>query len=405
MHGPKAILHGQLIDGTGATPLDDSVLVVRDGRIEAVGPASEIAVPADAEMIDATGRTVMPGLIEGHAHVGGDPASQQVLRISLQRGITTVCSVSANLKGIALRDGIAAGYVRGCARLVAGCVVTPTNGHVRFRDADGPWEVRKAVREMVQAGADFIKTAASGGFWGKNEHCAVRNYTLEELEALVDEAHAWFRPVVVHAHTQPGIDNAIRAGADQIHHGAFIDEAGVRGILDADLWYMPTLRVTSDRNIEAWPERPWMAAEMKQAQPIHRAGARRAHKLGVKLVFGTDYPGSKHAWPIGDAALWELQELTWVGLSPLEAIVAASKTTAEAYRLDDLGTLEPGKRADLLIVTGDPLADIAVLMDQANVNLVMKDGVVESADEAYAHHYVIREPQPANRPQYNPLHD
>ena len=405
MRGPKAVLHATLIDGTGAQPMPDTTLIVRDGRIEAVGAASTIAVPDDCERIDATGRTVMPGLIEGHAHVGGDPASQQVLRLSLQRGITTVCSVSANPKGIALRDGINAGFIRGCARLVAGCVVTPTFGHVRFRTADGPWEVRKAVREMVAAGADFIKTAASGGFWGKDEACSVRNYTYAELRALVDEAHAWHRPVVVHAHTQPGIDNAIRAGVDQIHHGAFIDEDGVRGILDHDLWYMPTLRVTSDRNIAAWPDRPWMAADMKQAQPIHREGARIAHELGVKIAFGTDYPGARDAWAIGDAALWELQELTWVGLSPMEAIVAATKTTAEAYRLDDLGTLQPGKSADLLVVDGDPLENIGILYDQTSIKLVMKQGVVESADDAYAQHYVIIEPQPTNRPQYNPLHD
>ncbi len=405
MRGPKAVLHGTLIDGAGAEPLADSAIIVRDGMIETVGAAIDTPVADDCEVIDATGRTVMPGLIEGHAHVGGDPASQQVLRLSLQRGITTVCSVSANPKGIALRDGINAGFIRGCARLVAGCVVTPTFGHVRFRTADGPWEVRKAVREMVAAGADFIKTAASGGFWGKDEACSARNYTYAELRALVDEAHAWERPVVVHAHTQPGINNAIRAGVDQIHHGAFIDEDGVRGILDHDLWYMPTLRVTSDRNIAAWPDRPWMAADMKQAQPIHREGARLAHELGVKIAFGTDYPGAKDAWAIGDAALWELQELTWVGLSPMEAIVAATKTTAEAYRLDDLGTLQPGKSADLLVVDGNPLENVGILYDQTSIKLVMKQGVVESADDDYAQHYVIIEPQPTNRPQYNPLHD
>ncbi len=211
--------------------------------------------------------------------------------------------------------------------------------------------------------------------------------------------------MVVHAHTQPGINNSIRAGVDQIHHGAFIDEEGVRGILDRDLWYMPTLRVTCDKNLGAWPDRPWMIEEMSQAQPIHREGARLAHELGVKIAFGCDYPSSKHVWQIGDAALWELMELTWVGLSPMEAIVAATKTTAEAYRLGDLGTLEPGKRADLLVVTGDPLDDVAVLYDQANINLVMKDGVVESAGDEFARHYAIREPQPEDRPQYDPLAD
>lgn len=405
MHGPKAVLHGTLIDGTGAEPLPDSAVIVRDGLIETVGTAIDTLIAEDCKVIDAAGRTVMPGLIEGHAHVGGDPASQQVLRLSLQRGITTVCSVSANVKGIALRNGINAGFIRGCARMIAGCVVTPTFGHVRFRTADGPWEVRKAVREMVAEGADFIKTAASGGFWGKDEACSARNYTYAELRALVDEAHAWDRPVVVHAHTQPGINNSIRAGVDQIHHGAYIDEEGVRGILEHDLWYMPTLRVTSDRNIAAWPDRPWMAADMKQAQPIHREGARLAHELGVKIAFGTDYPGARDAWEIGDAALWELQELTWVGLCPMEAIVAATRITAEAYRRDDLGTLQPGKSADLLVVDGNPLNDVGILYDRRNIKLVMKQGVVESADDDYAKHYVIIEPRPTNRPQYNPLHD
>lgn len=403
MTGPKAIIHGRVIDGTGAEPIEDGVVLIRDGRTEAVGAAAEVVVPDDAEVIDASGRTVMPGLVEGHAHVGGTTAAQQVLRLSLQRGITTICSVSANRDGIALRDGIEARQARGCARLIAGCVVSPTFGHVRFRTADGPWEVRKAVREMVQLGADFIKTAASGGFWGEDEVCSVRNYTLEELGALVDEAHAWFRPVVVHAHTQPGINNAIAAGVDQIHHGAFIDEEGVRGILDADLWYMPTLRVTCDKNIGAWPDRPWMEEEMRASQPVHREGVRLAHELGVKIAVGSDYPSSKHVWQIGDACLWELMELVQAGLTPMEAIVASVKTTPEAYRLEDIGPLVPGNRADLIIVDGDPLAEIGVLYEQANVKLTIRDGVVESADTDYAGHYAIREEQPSDRPQYDPL--
>lgn len=392
-----AVIHGRLIDGTGAEPIDDATVVMADGRVQVLGPG--IDVPDNVHTIDAAGKTVMPGLIEGHAHVGGSPAGQQILRLSLQRGITTVCSVSANVDGIRLREGIESRQVRGCARLVAGCIVTPTFGHVRFRTADGPWEVRRAVREMAKEGADFIKTAASGGFWAADEVCSVRNYTLEELVALADEAHAWHMPVVVHAHTQPGINNSIEAGIDQIHHGAFIDEEGVRGILERDLWYMPTLRVTSDKNIAAWPDRPWMIEEMQQSQPIHREGVRLAHSLGVKIAFGCDYPGSAHTWKIGDAALWELQELVWAGLSPMEAIVAATKTTAEAYRLDDLGTLEVGKKADLLMVTGDPLEDISVLYDGDNINVVIKDGRVESTDEQYKEHYRVREDQPPDRPR------
>jgi len=274
---------------------------------------------------------------------------------------------------------------------VAGCVVTPTFGHVRFRDADGPWEVRKAVREMVQAGADFIKTAASGGFVGKNEVCAMRNYTLEELIALVDEAHAWFRPVVVHCHTQPGLANCIEAGVDQIHHGAFIDEAAVRGILERDLYYMPTLAVTCARNIEALSDQPWQTVEMQQAQPIHRAGVRLAHDLGVKLCVGDDYPGTPKTWRLGDRTWYELQELASCGLSPMECLVAATRTNAEAYGLEDLGTIEPGKRADLIVINGNPLDDLTIPYQPENILLVMKDGKVEFAEGEYLRHYRLRE--------------
>lgn len=395
-----AVLHGTLIDGTGGEPVADSAVVVRNGRIEAAGSASQVVVPQEAEIIDAAGKTVMPGMIEAHAHVGGDHAGQQVLRLSLQRGITTVATVSGNPPGCRLRDAIEARQVRGCSRLVVGCIVNPTHGHVKYRTADGPWEVRKAVREMVEAGADFIKTAASGGFWGQDETCSVRNYTFEELEALADEAHAWGVPVAVHAHTQPGLNNAIRAGIDMIHHGAFIDDEALEGIRERDLYYVPTLRVTCQRNIHAWPDRPWMIEEMQQASPIHRAGVRKAHEVGIKLAVGTDYPGSAHAWRIGDATPWELMEFVECGLTPMEAIVAGTRATAEALQIgDDVGTLEVGKKADLIVVEGNPLDDIRVLYEPDNILLVMKDGVVESADEEYGRHYRIKEPQPQGRPQ------
>ncbi|MEW6356120.1 MAG: amidohydrolase family protein [Planctomycetota bacterium] len=397
----KVVLHGMLIDGCGGNPVPDSAVVIRGKQIEAVGKASEVDIPGNAEIIDAAGKAVMPGIIEGHAHVGGDANAQRVLRLSLQRGITTVCSVSANTSGIKLRDDIESGLVRGCARLVAGCIVTCTNGHVKFRTADGPWEVRKAVREMVMAGADFIKTAASGGFAGKHEACASPNYTPEELTALTSEAHAWGRPAVVHCHTQPGLSYCIEAAIDQIHHGAFIDDAAVRGIKEKDLFYMPTLSVTCDRNIEGLADQPWQTKEMKESQQIHRAGVRLAHKLGVKLCVGTDYPGNPRSWDYGDRTMFELQELVRCGLKPMEAIVAATRNNAAAYgRLADLGAIEPGKRADILVVTGDPSEDVGVLYEAGNINIVMKDGVVESTDEEHKRYYRMREdvargPRPA----------
>ena len=392
MNSHKVILHGTLIDGTGAAPVADSAIVVRGKCIEAVGRAGVTPIPADAEVIDATGKTVMPGIIEGHAHVGGDARAQKVLRLSLQRGITTVCSVAANPPGLALRDAIDSGDVRGCARLLAGSIVSCTNGHVTYRTADGPWEVRKAVREMVKAGSDFIKTAASGGFWGRHEGCSSPNYTPEELTALVEEAHAWGVPVVLHCHTQPGLSYCIDAGVDQIHHGAFIDEAAVHGIRDKGLFYMPTLAVTCQRNIEALSDQPWQTREMQQAQPGHREGVRLAHSLGVKIAVGCDYPGTPRTWRVGDRTLHELQELVQCGLTPMEAIVAATRTNAIAYRrINELGTIEPGKRADLLVVAGNPAEDVGILYDAANIRLVMKDGAVEVTEAEYQPHYRTRE--------------
>lgn len=363
-----AVTDANIITCAGDEPIEGGVVVIEDGRFVAVGSADEVDVPAGAEVIDAAGRTVMPGLIEGHAHIGGDARSQQRLRATLQRGITTVCSVSANLNGIALREGIAEGYVRGCARLVAGCVVTPTFGHVRFRDADGPWEVRKAVREMVQAGADFIKTAASGGFQWADEAMTFRNYTPEELTALVDEAHAWGRRVSVHAHAQPGINNSIAAGCDSIHHCALMDDEGLERLAESGLWFVPTLHVTSEK-FYGRPGLPGhMRPRMEHAEPIHREGVRRAHELGIPIAVGTDGAA-------GDA-MHEMMELVACGLTPMEAIVAGTRNAADCLGLlDETGTLEPGKRADLIAVRADPLADISVLYDEANLALVMRNGL------------------------------
>jgi len=379
-----------LIDGAGTPPMSDAAVLIEGHLIAYAGPLDGLDAPADCHRIDCAGKTILPGIIEGHAHIGGDPAAVRTLRVSLQRGITTICSVSANLEGLRLRNAINEGHVRGAARMIAGCIVTPTHGHVKFRTADGPWEVRKAVREMAEAGADFIKTAASGGFWAKNESCSSPNYTLEELAALTDEAHAWGLPVAAHVHTQPGLGNCITAGVDMIHHGAFIDEAAVRGIKARDLFYLPTLAVTCQRNIDALADQPWQTEEMALAQPIHRAGVRLAHEIGVSLGVGTDYPGTPKTWRLGDRTLYELQELVACGLSPLEAITAATQVNAAAYRkLDRLGTLQQDKLADLLVLSGNPADDVSLLYDQRRLCLVVKEGRVEYADAAHRECYEI----------------
>lgn len=388
----KVLLHGTLIDGNGGVPVEDSYILIEGEYICEVGKAENAVVPTDAETIDVSGKFIIPGLIEGHAHYGGYGCIP-ILQKSLQRGITSLACVCAGENGIELRNTIRDQKLRGCAKVIAGCIVTPTHGHVKdyaMGPADGPWEVRRMVRRFAEMEADFIKTAASGGFWDKNEKCAVRNYTREELDALADEAHAWDLKCVVHAHTQPGINNSIDAGIDQIHHGGFIDEEGIRKIMEKGLYYMPTLRVTSFRNLNAWPTRPWMQEEMALANPVNRAGLKLAHEIGVKIMVGTDYPGSASEWEPGESTSYEMMEMQACGMTPMELIVAATRTNAEGYgKLNEIGTIEAGKFADIVVLNKTPLEDIAVLHEKQTIAMVLRDGIVEYVDDQYRSHYRI----------------
>lgn len=396
--GVKAILGGRIIDGNGGLAVEPGTVLVEGDAIRAVGPSDQVEVPADAERIDASDKTVMPGVMDGHMHVTTMPENLKTakahlegnllglwkLRQCLRWGTTTVANMGGCPENVALRDAIDSGKATGAARMVVFGMVNATGGHVRGRSADGPWEVRKAVREMILAGCDFIKTASSGGFMWEKERLSFADYTLEELQACVEEAHARGTRVGVHAHAQPGLNLAIRAGCDIIMHGAEIDAEALDGIAEHGLCYMPTLWITSRHVIERPSLPKHMAERMAHAHPIHRAGVRKAREMGIFLAAGTDGgPGS---------VMQELEELVSCGLSPMEAIGTATRNTAKALGLDArLGTIEVGKKADLLIVEGNPLANISCLTAQKNVLLVMKDGFVEVARPPYHEHLAPRE--------------
>ena len=385
-----ALTNGRVVDGTGAVPVEPGTVVVSGAVLETVGPAAAVRIPEGCTVIDVGGATVLPGLIDGHMHVSSEPgrldhmghvrANLQAvgkLQQCLQWGTSTVAHAAGSPENVVLRDLIAAGQLPGCSDLLVGGAVTATGGHVRGRSADGPWEVRKAVREMVKAGVDHIKTCASGGFQWEHEELSGEDYTRGELCALVDEAHARGKRVHVHAHAQPGLGNAIEAGCDVILHGAHIDDAALEGIAAKGLCYMPTLYITSElaRAGRNWPA--YMTERMAKANPIHRAGVAEAYRMGIKIATGTDGgPGS---------IMHELCELVGCGLSPMEALVAATWTTADVLGvLDRTGTLESGKRADLFVVKGDPLEDISVLTSVDAIVLVMKAGGVRRDDQGLA---------------------
>jgi imidazolonepropionase-like amidohydrolase len=387
MSGTFVITGSTLIDGNGGEPLTESVIVVDAGVISAVGTAEEVTLPPDAEIIDATGKFTMPGIIDSHMHttpnqdvpndirihlrVGFNAIN--ILRQSLGRGVTTVVSITGGPPAVELTNAIDEGYVdRTATQLVAG-VVNASGGHVRGRHADGPWEIRKAVRELASAGCNLIKTAATAGFQWKHERVHWPDYTEEELVALVDECRMRDLPVAAHAHSQPGLNYAITARVHMIHHGAHIDDEALEGITNAGLYFVPTLFVTSTDHVAKHPW-PWTRERMEIAHPIHREGVRKAHEMGTKIAVGTD------GGP-GDAMI-ELAELVDCGLSPMDAIVAGTRNTADALMiLDQVGTIEVGKRADLLVLGTNPLKDIKVLQDVENLDLVMARGEVQSTSK------------------------
>ncbi len=271
-----------------------------------------------------------------------------------------------------MRDMIDKGTLRGRARLVVSGVVTATGGHVRGEGADGPWEIRKMVRRMALAGMDFYKTCATGGFQWAHEGLGTPDYSLEELQALVAEAHMRGRLVHVHAHAQPGIQNAIEAGCDVILHGAGIDQSALEGIAAKGLIYMPTLYITSQHIWGSGNLPEHMTSRMKAACKPHREGAAQARELGITIATGTD------GGPRPGALMHELCELVNCGFTPQEVIVAATRNTADALGIGDrLGTLVQGKLADCIVIDGDPLADISVLTSRESIVMVVKEGRLE----------------------------
>ena len=380
----QAIIGSTIINGTGSEPLRNGTILIQDGKISEVGKADQIKLGPDVERIDATGKFTMPGIIDSHVHVTPNQDvpndirinlrvgfnSISLLRQSLGAGVTTVVSIGGGPPSVELTNAINEGYVDRCANQITAGVVNASGGHVRGRHADGPWEIRKAVRELASAGCTMIKTAATAGFQWEHERVHWPDYTEEELTALVDEARMRDMPVAAHAHGHEGLKYAVNARVHMIHHGALIDDEGLEAINKADLYFVPTLFTTSIGRV-AKVEQPWTKQRMEAAYPIHREGVSKAHKMGTKIALGTDGGA-------GDAMI-ELSEFVDCGLSPMDAIVAGTRNTADALSiLDRVGTIESGKDADLLIIGKNPLNDINVLQNQENIDLVMTRGKVQT---------------------------
>jgi imidazolonepropionase-like amidohydrolase len=395
-----------LIDGTGAPPVRDATLVVADGRVESITTGAGGAAPASHEVIDATGLTILPGLIDCHDHLAfhgyelaarwglSEPASTRSIRTgrvieqTLAAGYTTIRDAGGLDAGF--RAAVEEGLIRGPRLLTAVAIISPIggigdrvspSGHeclvphdpaLPVGVANGVAEVRRVVRTMIRAGADVIKCATTGGASSRAGH-GPRDpaFDLDEMRALVDESHAQGRKVMCHALGGPGLRLALEAGVDSIEHGCYLDEDPelIPMMAEKGIAFTPTLLVYVYHSESKAPHVRERARALKEH---HRDSVQRALAAGVKVVAGTDAGGHGHPPNAG-----ELPLLVAAGLTPMQAIQAATGWAAEAVGLErEIGTIEKGKRADLIAVAGDPLADVGLLADAARIRLGLKDGAI-----------------------------
>jgi len=395
-----------LIDGTSAGPRRNVDVLIRGERIAEVYAAGSRPLPAGARLIDLGGATLLPGLIDCHTHVflqgevpsagGYDvqllkfPASYRAVRAALaarralEQGFTTIRDVETEGAGygdVGIKQAINEGYIPGPRMFVVTRAISSTGGYnlegyapeivvpKGAQIVDGPVEARKAAREQLDHGADWIKVYMTHRSWVDSSGALVSQPTLtvEELKAIVDEAHGWRRKVACHAYNGVGLQRALDGGCDSIEHGLDITDAQIAQMVRQGTWLVPTLAVYYyDPEPADTPEGQRDRARVA----LHGVSFRKALRAGVKIAFGTDVGGFVWSDPIAQEFAREVE----FGMTPMQAIQSATSKAAEL--LDErgqLGVIAPGAYADLAAVAGDPLKDIGELK---NVSFVMKNGVV-----------------------------
>lgn len=398
---------GTLIDGHSDQPLKNRVIVIRGNRIESIGDASA-AIPAGATVLDLSHATVLPGLIDTHTHMflqGEDPAlggyDIQLLKFSqsyraaratvsarraLEQGFTTIRDMETEGAGygdVGIRQAVNEGWIPGPRIITTTRAISTTGGYPLEgyapeiqRDlpkgvqiVDGPVEARKAAREQMSNGADWIKVYMTHRSWtDKDGHLVSQpTLTLEEIKAISDEAHGWHRKVACHAYGGEGLQRALDGGCDSIEHGLDMTDAQIAQMKRQGTWYVPTLAIYYLDNADPNTEE---GKRDRARWSAHEVSFKKAMAAGVKIAFGTDVGGFDWKQPIAQEFLVMMK----LGMPPLEAIRCATQHAAELLDMQgQVGTLSPGAYADIVAVDGDPVAHIDLL---EHVQFVMKDGVV-----------------------------
>ncbi len=405
---PGAVRCGKLLDVRSGQMLNDQIVVFdASGTITSVGSSSSAKLPSGITAIDLSNATCLPGLIDVHTHLTSDPSSTgyaglgisipreavtgvKNARLTVRAGFTAVRNVGASgYTDVALRDGISAGEVEGPRLRVSGPALGITGGHCdenllpsefRYKSegvADGPWAARAKVREVIKYGADVIKICASGGVLSKGDLPGTPQYTLEEMQAIAEEAHKLGRKVAAHAHGTQSIKDAIRAGIDSIEHSSLIDDEGI-ALAKQHGTYLVFDIYNDDYILQEGAKAGMLPESIEKERKIgrlQRENFRHAFQSGAKMAFGTD----SGVYPHGDNAKQFAKMVEW-GMKPLDAIQAATINAADLLGwADKIGALEAGHYADLIAVSGDPTSDVRTL---ESVKFVMKGGAVVRNDLA-----------------------
>ncbi|HVC42647.1 MAG TPA: amidohydrolase family protein [Candidatus Saccharimonadales bacterium] len=401
------IIAERLIDGTGRDPIERAAVVIENGRISAAGARASLAIPAGARVLEDDDLTLLPGFMDMHVHLASSgtnlvrilmtPPSLALLNSvpncarTLAAGVTTVRDAGHTPVGVRL--AAAAGHFPAPRMELAVSLLSQTGGHgddlmpcgarvgitmnvdVPHGVVDGVDAMRRKVREVLHARADWIKLCTSGGVLSPGDLPEHAQFSVEEIRVAVEEAAVVGKRVMAHAMSPAGIRNALIAGVTSIEHGCLLDEEGIAMMKQRSAYLVPTLVAPGDvidgAKVGGGGLPPEMIAKAEHISGLHRAAVSAAIAAGVKIAMGTDSGVGPHG-----ANLRELGQMVRCGMTPMQAIVASTSVPAELLRRRDLGSLEPGKLADVVAVHGDPLADIDSLADPRHIRVVIKDGLI-----------------------------
>ena len=380
-----------LINGTGETPIENAYFIVEEKRVLKVGNAADMDNHGDMKVVDLTGKTVMPGLINSHVHINMEPVGNPFasndsdakiafrtaanLKKHLYAGTTFFRDLGGNrFIDIEARDAVNSGLLEGPEFLAAGQCICMTGGHgwsAGGREADGPDEVRKAAREQLRAGADLIKVMATGGVMTKGVEPGSPQLSEEEMRAAIEEAHNVGKKTATHAQGTVGIKNAVRAGIDSVEHAIFLDDKLIEMMVERGTYIVPTLAavdfIVKNGTEAGIPE--YAVRKAKYVQEAHKESVKKAYEAGVKIAIGTD---SGTPFNLHGSAPYEVKLLKECCMTPMDALVAATKGSADCLGiLENYGTLEEGKFADFLVLDENPLDNLDTLF---NINSVYKLG-------------------------------